>query len=61
MHKGMGLVRDVFKLQQMVKLLGHYGIAHCRYPTSGCSSDEQEIQPFVNVNFGLSLAHNGYD
>lgn len=59
MHKSCGLVRDVFKLQHMIQLLGHYGVGHCRYPTSGASSNEQEAQPFVNIPFGLSIAHNG--
>lgn len=60
MHKDCGLVRDVFKLQHMIKLLGFYGISHCRYPTSGASSNVAEAQPFsTNIPFGLCIAHNG--
>eukprot|EP00640_Fibrocapsa_japonica_P000590 CAMPEP_0113945670 /NCGR_PEP_ID=MMETSP1339-20121228/49340_1 /TAXON_ID=94617 /ORGANISM="Fibrocapsa japonica" /LENGTH=631 /DNA_ID=CAMNT_0000951355 /DNA_START=5 /DNA_END=1900 /DNA_ORIENTATION=+ /assembly_acc=CAM_ASM_000762 len=60
LHKDQGFVRDVFKLQQVMKLLGSYGIGHCRYPTAGAQSDVQEAQPFVtNIPFGLCLAHNG--
>jgi amidophosphoribosyltransferase len=60
MHKGSGLVRDVFRTRNMRALPGSMGIAHCRYPTAGSSSDSSESQPFyVNSPFGLVLAHNG--
>ena len=59
-HKGSGLVRDVFRTRNMRALPGSMGIAHCRYPTAGSSSDSAESQPFyVNSPFGLLLAHNG--
>ena len=32
MHKGSGLVRDVFRTRNMRALPGNMGIAHCRYP-----------------------------
>ena len=35
MHKGKGLVRDVFHERHMLKLTGNMGIAHTRYPTAG--------------------------
>ena len=60
MHKGQGLVRDVFRTRNMRALPGNFGIAHCRYPTAGSCSDSAESQPFyVNSPFGLMLAHNG--
>jgi len=60
MHKGSGLVRDVFRTRNMRALPGSMGIAHCRYPTAGSSSDSAESQPFyVNSPFGIVLAHNG--
>jgi amidophosphoribosyltransferase len=60
MHKGRGLVRDVFRTRDMRNLMGHMGIAHCRYPTAGSASSEAEAQPFyVNSPFGLTLGHNG--
>lgn len=60
MHKGSGTVRDVFRTRNMRALPGNMGIAHCRYPTAGSSSDSAESQPFyVNSPFGLVLAHNG--
>ena len=59
MHKGQGLVRDVFRTRNMRALPGNFGIAHCRYPTAGSCSDSAESQPFyVNSPFGLVLAHN---
>ena len=60
MHKGRGLVRDVFRTRDMRNLVGHMGIAHCRYPTAGSASSAAEAQPFyVNSPFGLTLGHNG--
>jgi len=60
MHKGPGLVRDVFRTRNMRNLVGHWGIAHCRYPTAGSAWNAAEAQPFyVNSPFGLMLAHNG--
>jgi amidophosphoribosyltransferase len=60
MHKGRGLVRDVFRTRDMRNLVGHMGIAHCRYPTAGSAASEAEAQPFyVNSPYGVVLAHNG--
>jgi amidophosphoribosyltransferase len=60
MHKGRGLVRDVFRTRDMRNLAGTLGIGHCRYPTAGSASSEAESQPFyVNSPFGIVLGHNG--
>lgn len=60
MHKGLGLVRDVFRTRDMRALQGHAGIAHCRYPTAGSAVSPAEAQPFyVNSPFGIALGHNG--
>ena len=34
-HKGRGLVRDVFDEDDIRLLGGRIGIGHCRYPTAG--------------------------
>jgi len=60
MHKGLGLVRDVFRTRDMRGLEGNLGIAHCRYPTAGSARSPAEAQPFyVNSPFGIVLGHNG--
>ncbi len=60
MHKGAGLVRDVFRTRDMRNLSGVCGIAHTRYPTAGSAYSASEAQPFyVNSPFGLVLGHNG--
>ena len=59
-HKGKGMVRDVFRTRDMRDLVGNMGIAHTRYPTAGSADSAHESQPFyVNSPFGIVLAHNG--
>ncbi len=60
MHKGRGMVRDVFRTRNMRSMVGSMGIGHVRYPTAGSASSPAEAQPFyVNSPFGVVLAHNG--
>src|SRR5438477_1754225 len=60
MHKGGGMVRDVFRTRNMRALSGHAGIAHTRYPTAGSAWSAAESQPlYVNSPFGIVLGHNG--
>jgi len=59
LRRGAGLVRDVFKAGDMLKLEGRMGIGHVRYPTAG-TSGQAESQPFyVNSPYGIVMGHNG--
>lgn len=60
MHKGVGLVAQVFTPVIMEKMSGHYAIGHTRYSTTG-SSSERNAQPFMieTMHGPLALAHNG--
>jgi amidophosphoribosyltransferase len=59
-HKGLGLVNDVFNDGALEKLSGKGAIGHVRYTTAG-DSDLINVQPllFNSQTGGLSLAHNG--
>ena len=59
-HKGIGLVSQVFTPGAMAELKGHYAIGHTRYSTTG-SSSLRNAQPFMieTIHGPLALAHNG--
>lgn len=59
-HKGMGLVAQVFTEENLHPLRGHVAIAHNRYSTTG-SSKLRNAQPYViETALGpLGVAHNG--
>jgi amidophosphoribosyltransferase len=59
-HRGMGLVNDVFRPEVLERLPGHCAIGHTRYSTTG-ASHAANIQPIrVNLRGGtLAVAHNG--
>ena len=60
MHKGRGMVRDVFRTRNMRSLPGLVGLGQVRYPTAGNAYSEEEAQPFyVNAPYGIVLVHNG--
>ena len=60
MHKGVGLVSQVFTSNTMGELKGHYAIGHTRYSTTG-SSLARNAQPFMieTIHGPLAMAHNG--
>jgi amidophosphoribosyltransferase len=59
-HKGMGLVHDVFKMEDLERIEGGSAIGHVRYSTTG-DSVITNAQPFVVHHRGRSyaVAHNG--
>ncbi len=59
LRRANGLVRNVFRQQDMDSLHGNMGIAHVCYPTAGSESSEEAQPMYVNSPFGICLAHNG--
>jgi amidophosphoribosyltransferase len=59
-HKGMGLVGNVFSEDTLKKLKGNIAIGHVRYSTTG-SSIAKNVQPLlINHKKGfIAVAHNG--
>lgn len=59
-HKGMGLVSNVFREQEIEMLPGYMGIGHNRYSTLGASM-LINCQPFVvdTAQSWIAVAHNG--
>ncbi len=59
-HRGMGLVGDVFKEADLMRLSGKAAIGHNRYSTTGASL-QFNIQPLNAhlLNGPVALAHNG--
>ena len=59
-HKGMGLVPDIFDMDNMTQLEGKSAIGHVRYSTTG-SSILRNAQPFFARHRGktYAVAHNG--
>ncbi len=58
-RKAEGMVRDVFRSDDMERLRGNLGVGHVRYPTVGVGSAE-DAQPFhVTFPVGVAMAHNG--
>ena len=60
LHKGMGLVNEVFDEDSFEPMKGNIGVGHVRYSTAGASTREN-AQPLVihYVKGALGLAHNG--
>lgn len=59
-HKGMGLVNNVFTDDSIKKLTGNLGIGHTRYSTAA-ASEAVNCQPFVvhTAHGPMAVAHNG--
>ncbi len=59
-HKGMGLVHDIFRMEDLERIEGGSAIGHVRYSTTG-DSVLTNAQPFVvqHKNRSYAVAHNG--
>jgi amidophosphoribosyltransferase len=59
-HRGMGLVSDVFDEATLARLPGRYAVGHVRYSTAG-ESTLRNAQPFyASTDSGpVAIAHNG--
>lgn len=61
-HKGLGLVSQIYKEEDMEKLSGTIGIGHNRYSTSRGGNNDgllKHVQPFISDDETFALAHNG--
>ena len=60
LHKGLGLVSQVFNEENVATLKGHHAIGHTRYSTTGAVT-LRNTQPYVLETFDgpLALGHNG--
>ena len=58
MQKGSGLIENVFTERSFRALKGPAAIGHTRYATIG-RRDPNLLQPFLDSNAGVAIAHNG--
>src|SRR5271155_2371669 len=59
-HKGMGLVQEIFNPEAMLRLPGAAAIGHTRYSTAGDTSMMNAQPVVIDCNKGkLALGHNG--
>ncbi len=60
LHRGMGLVMQVFNEENLRPLVGHMAIGHTRYSTSGASY-LRNCQPYLieTIHGPLGVGHNG--
>ncbi len=60
LHKGQGLVNQVFQPGTLDPLVGSMAIGHTRYSTTG-SNSERNVQPYLveTIHGPLGVAHNG--
>ncbi|MBI5698848.1 amidophosphoribosyltransferase [Candidatus Saganbacteria bacterium] len=59
-HKGMGLVNQVFNEDNLKALTGKIAMGHVRYSTTGSSVIENAQPVVLDTKFGpIALAHNG--
>jgi glutamine phosphoribosylpyrophosphate amidotransferase len=59
-HRGMGLVSQIFNEPIMMTLKGNLGIGHTRYSTMGGADNVQLAQPFI-VHTSYGTIGNNFD
>jgi len=59
-HKGLGLITEAFKQDDLEKLKGHIAIGHVRYSTAGGKGIENAQPILASSKMGpIAMAHNG--
>ncbi len=58
LQRGSGLIENVFAEMTFKSLIGNASLGHTRYATVG-HTDPNLLQPFLDYEIGLGLAHNG--
>lgn len=59
-HKGVGLITEAFKQDDLEKLKGHIAIGHVRYSTAGGKGIENAQPILATSKMGpIAMAHNG--
>lgn len=60
-HKGPGLVTEVFKEGELERLQGEAALGHVRYPSSGADNGFSDWQPLLirSETDSMAIAHNG--
>ena len=59
-HKGLGLITEAFKQDDLQKLKGHIAIGHVRYSTAGGKGIENAQPILATSKMGpIAMAHNG--
>jgi len=59
-HKGLGLITEAFKQDDLEKLKGHIAIGHVRYSTAGGKGIENAQPILATSKMGpIAMAHNG--
>ena len=60
LHKNMGTVAEVFKVEHLQSLTGHIACGHVRYATAGSATLENAQPMVMNSKLGgIAVAHNG--
>ena len=59
LKKDVGLVKEIFNPNNMMRLQGNTGIGHVRYPTIGGVGIENAQPFYFDLPYGITMAQNG--